>query len=84
MFTIGNAFMELEDFRNAYKYHSDAFKSIKHHPDPVHRQKHLYMSYGCVARCQMNMKYYSLAIKNYKKAINLIETNMSARRYLNP
>jgi tetratricopeptide (TPR) repeat protein len=83
MFTIGNAFLELEDFPNAYKYHADAFKIIKHHPDPVYRQNYLYKCYGCVARCQMNMKYYSLAIKNYKKAINLIEANMSDNRYSN-
>jgi tetratricopeptide (TPR) repeat protein len=87
MFTIGNTLLELEDFSNAYKYHADIFKMIKHDPDPadpVYRQPHLYESYGYVASCQMNMKYYSLAIKNYTKAINLIETNMSARRYLNP
>jgi tetratricopeptide (TPR) repeat protein len=80
LFTLGNAFMELEDFPNAYKYHADAFKIRK--SDPKFIQKYLHWSYGCVARCQMNMKYYSLAIKNYNKAINLIETNMSEERFL--
>jgi tetratricopeptide (TPR) repeat protein len=71
-FSVGDAYIELEDFHNAYKYHADAFKKIKCHPDPVHRQKFLPMSYGNVAKCQMKMKYYSLAIKNYTKAINLM------------
>jgi tetratricopeptide (TPR) repeat protein len=78
IFLVGKAYMKLEDFPNAYKYHVDAFKLIKYHPDPVHRQEFLPQSYGSVAKCQMKMKYYSLAIKNYTKAINLIVTNMSA------
>jgi tetratricopeptide (TPR) repeat protein len=82
LFRIGNAFKDLGDFPKAYKYHADGFKIRKSHPDPVHRQKYLYRSYRCVASCQMNMKYYSLAIKNYTKAINLIETNVSDKSYL--
>jgi tetratricopeptide (TPR) repeat protein len=74
---VGNAFMILEDFPNAYKYHVDAFKKIKCMPDLVERQEILHKAYGSVAKCQMKMKYYSLAIKNYTKAINLNVTNIS-------
>jgi tetratricopeptide (TPR) repeat protein len=79
---IGSALMNLKDFPKAYKYHSDVFKIRKSHPDPVHRQKYLHMSYGAVAFCQMNMKYYSLAMKNFTKAINLFDSNMSDKVYL--
>jgi tetratricopeptide (TPR) repeat protein len=75
LFNVGDAYMQLEDFPNAYKYHVDAFKFIKSHPDPVHRQEFLPQYYGYVAKCQMKMKHYSLAIKNYTKAINLCVTN---------
>jgi tetratricopeptide (TPR) repeat protein len=71
LFNVGNAFMKLEDFPNAYKYHVDAFKKIKCNQDLLHLQMLLPQSYGFVAKCQMKMKYYSLAIKNYTKAINL-------------
>jgi tetratricopeptide (TPR) repeat protein len=84
LINVGDAYMQLEDFPNAYKYHADAFKLLKSHPDLVHRQKFLPQSYGYVAKCQMKMKYYSLAIKNYTKAINMIVTNKSVlkRQYL--
>jgi tetratricopeptide (TPR) repeat protein len=77
LFTVGNAYMQLEDLPNAYKYHADAFKLIKSHPDLVFRQDFLPQCYGEVAKCQMKMKYYSLAIKNYTKAIFSIATNIS-------
>jgi tetratricopeptide (TPR) repeat protein len=79
---IGSALMKLEDFPNAYKYHADVFKITKSHPDPIYRQKYLHWSYGYVDSCQMNMKYYSLAIKNYTKAINLFDSNMSVKLFL--
>jgi tetratricopeptide (TPR) repeat protein len=65
LITLGNAYMKLKDFPNAYKYHADAFMLIKC------RQGFLHKSYGLVAKCQMKMKYYSLALNNYNKAINL-------------
>jgi tetratricopeptide (TPR) repeat protein len=84
LINVGNAYMQLEDFPNAYKYYADAFMLLKYHLDPVHRQKFLPRSYGYVAKCQMKMKYYSLAIKNYTKAINMIVTNkfVLKRQYL--
>jgi tetratricopeptide (TPR) repeat protein len=77
LFHVGDAYMALEEFPKAYKYHVDAFKLLKSHPDPVHRHELLPRSYGSVAKCQMKMKHYSLAIKNYTKAINLIVPNNS-------
>jgi tetratricopeptide (TPR) repeat protein len=75
MFVIGEVLRNIEDIPNAYKYHVDVFKIRKCHPDPVFRQNYLHQSYACVAHCQMKMKYYSLAIKNYDKAINLFDYN---------
>jgi tetratricopeptide (TPR) repeat protein len=77
VFMVGRTYMKLEDFCNAYKYHIDAFMKIKCHPDPVFHQGFLPQSYGWVAKCQMKMKDYPLAIKNYTKAINMIVTNKS-------
>jgi tetratricopeptide (TPR) repeat protein len=75
LFSIGTSLMKLGDYAKAYKYQVEVFKDRKDHPDdsePNYVQYFLHQSY---ALCQMHLKHYDLAIKNYNKAITLIETD---------